>query len=91
MKTIFISITCVVLPALTFGQNSTIENHNIQNLQSRDLAISAILPKTESALASHLQAAEEVTKISYKKSQDLVSIKAYRKSLQIRVKEIIIS
>ncbi|MEO5789626.1 MAG: hypothetical protein ACOH2D_14020 [Gelidibacter sp.] len=86
MKKILILIVLITLPVLTFGQNTSndtekqnvpITLNSLTQSDAQDQSTSMALTKTE------------VTSLSYKKSNDLISIKAYRKSLQIKVKEII--
>jgi hypothetical protein len=56
-------------------QNDTIENVSTTS-------------ETENKTTLSITAKAEVNDLSYKKSIELISIKAYRKSLQIKVKEI---
>ena len=85
MKKILILIGLITLPVLTFGQNASddvVKQNEIITLNS--LQVQEEVASTTIALTK-----AEVTSLSYKKSNDLISIKAYRKSLQIKVKEII--
>lgn len=86
MKKVLILIAMISLPIISFGQNIasdnakqndiiTIENGNVQQ-------------NVETQIALSTTAKAEVNDLSYKKSNELISIKAYRKSLQIKVKEI---
>ncbi|MGC1632088.1 MAG: hypothetical protein WA749_08250 [Gelidibacter sp.] len=86
MKKIIILIVLITLPVLTFGQNTSNDTvkqnetttlNSLTKVEAQDQSTSIAITKTE------------VTSLSYKKSKDLISIKAYRKSLQIKVKEVI--
>ena len=86
MKKVLILIALITLPVLTFGQNAsndTVKQNEIIVLKSLTSQV-----QTEVEIASGTYSKTEVTNISYKKSNDLISIKAYRKSLQIKVKEV---
>lgn len=84
MKKVLILIALITLPALTFGQNASNDtvkqNDTIENVSTTT--------ETENQTALSTAARAEVNDLSYKKSIELISIKAYRKSLQIKVKEI---
>ncbi len=86
MKTFIFFIALITFPVLTFGQNASSENVE-QNTIVSIKAIS-INELTENTIAFHSFSKTEVTNLNYKKSIDLTSIKAYRKSLQIKVKEV---
>lgn len=78
----------VAFPALSFCQTSistvkVINPFAIEKFNSPENLSTQIVWGTYSK--------NDVTNLSYKKSIDLVSIKAFRKSLQIRVKETRIS
>jgi hypothetical protein len=85
MKKVLILIAMITLPLLTFGQdvaNDTAKQNDIITVISIDLQ------QTETKTVLSTAAKAEVNDLSYKKSNELISIKAYRKSLQIKVKEI---
>lgn len=75
----------ITLPILTFGQNG---NDTVKQNDSTTVENVTVLQKTENQVALSATAKAQVNDLSYKKSNDLISIKAYRKSLQIKVKEI---
>lgn len=81
MKKVLILVAMIVLPLLTVGQ--TISNDIV-----KQSVITSEIIQTDTKMALSQTAKAEVTDISYKKSNELISIKAYRKSLQIKVKEI---
>ncbi len=84
MKKVLILIALITLPVLTFGQNASDDtvkqNDTIENVSTTN--------ETKNQTALSITAKAEVNDLSYKKSIELISIKAYRKSLQIKVKEI---
>lgn len=84
MKKVLILIALITLPALTFGQNvsndSSKQNDTIEQVSTTSETVN------QTALSASAKA--QVNDLNYKKSIELISIKAYRKSLQIKVKEI---
>ena len=84
MKKVLILIALITLPVLTFGQNASDDtakqNDTIENVSTTN--------ETKNQTALSITAKAAVIDLSYKKSIELISIKAYRKSLQIKVKEI---
>lgn len=85
MKKVLILIAIITLPVLTFGQNAndTVKQNNTITVETLNVQQK---PENQSALST--TAKSELNDLSYKKSIELISIKAYRKSLQIKVKEI---
>ncbi|MEZ4803360.1 MAG: hypothetical protein R2797_11360 [Gelidibacter sp.] len=86
MKKVLILIALITLPVLTFGQNAS--NDTVKQNDTITVENVSIQPKTENQTALSTTAKAELNDLSYKKSIELISIKAYRKSLQIKVKEI---
>ena len=86
MKKLLILIPLIILPMLTFGQNAT--NDTVK--QNDIIAIETITVQQtiENQIAFEVYSKIDVNSLSYKKSNDLISIKAYRKSLQIKTKEV---
>lgn len=85
MKKVLVLIAMITLPALTFGQNAssdTIKQNDKITVEKSDMQ------QSETLTVLSTSARAEVNDLSYKKSNDLISITAYRKSLQIKVKEI---
>jgi hypothetical protein len=85
MKKVLILIAMITLPLLTVGQTATsdtLKQNEIITVEATDIQQS----ETKTVLSTAAKA--EVNDLSYKKSNELISIKAYRKSLQIKVKEI---
>lgn len=86
MKKLLFLIVLITLPVLTFGQNATddtVKQSDIITLESVSLQQIA-----ENQMTFGTFSRNDVINLSYKKSNDLISIKAYRKSLQIRTREV---
>ena len=87
MKKVLTILAFTLLPFLSMGQetneviknNDTIETVIEKTIESKDI-------KKETAASSTMKA--KVLKINRKKSTEIISIKAYRKSLQIKVKTV---
>ena len=84
MKKVLILIAMITLPIITFGQNV---NDTIKQNDSTTVENVTTIQKAENQVTLGVTAKAQVNDLSYKKSNDLISIKAYRKSLQIKVKE----
>ncbi len=86
MKKLLFLIVLITLPVLTFGQNAsndTVKQNNLITIEA--IAVQEI---AENQIAFGTFSRNDVVNLSYKKSNDLISIKAYRKSLQIRTREV---
>ena len=87
MKKVLTILAFTLLPILAMGQvsnedaknNDTIETVIENTLESKNV-------KQETAASSAMKA--QVLKIDRKKSIEIISIKAYRKSLQIKLKTV---
>ncbi len=86
MKTILSLIILITFPVLTFGQKASDNSEKKNEIITFNLLATQL--ETEDQNTSFVYTKSEVTNLSYKKSIDLISIKAYRKSLQIKVKEV---
>ncbi|HUH28685.1 hypothetical protein [Gelidibacter sp.] len=86
MKKVLILIALITLPVLTFGQNATAET--VKQNEIITIETVTIHQITENQIAFGTFTKNDVVNLSYKKSNDLISIKAYRKSLQIRTREV---
>jgi len=87
MKTVLTIVAIILLPFLSTAQEANTEiknNDTIETVIEKNIETQAI--KNETSTASAIKA--EVIKINRKKSTDIISIKAYRKSLHIKVKEV---
>lgn len=86
MKKVLVLIALITLPIFTFGQNATtdtLKQNEIITIES--VSIHQI---TASKIPMVSFTKNDAINLSYKKSNDLISIQAYRKSLQIRTREI---
>ena len=87
MKTVLTILAIILLPFLSTAQeaNTDIKNSDaIETVIEKNVETQVI--KNETTTASAIKA--QVIKINRKKSTDIISIKAYRKSLHIKVKEV---
>ncbi|WP_040279240.1 hypothetical protein [Psychroserpens damuponensis] len=87
MKKVLIILAFLALPFLAIGQEINAVNTNTNTVET--IIEKTILGKDikkETATSSKMKA--KVLKINKKKSTEIISIKAYRKSLQIKVKTI---
>ncbi|WP_047548259.1 hypothetical protein [Psychroserpens sp. Hel_I_66] len=85
MKKVLTILAITLLPILSMGQESseiTKSNTTIETVLENTIEDT----KQETASTSAIKA--QVLKLSRKKSTEIISIKAYRKSLQIKVKTI---
>lgn len=85
MKKLLILVVLFALPLLTVGQN-TDSNNNKKNDNITIETVTTTNLETKTVLSTAAKA--ELDNLNYKKSNDLISIKAYKKSLQIKVKDI---
>lgn len=86
MKNIIIILSFIAFPILTFGQDAP--TNAVKPATSINHEAFTVAQQTENQVSVGTYSKNEVTYLSYKKSIELISIKAYRKSLQIRVKEV---
>lgn len=86
MKKLVSLIALITLPVLSFGQNTSKVTVKLNDA----IIIKAVTIQqiTEDKAAFAILSKNEVTDLNYKKSIELISIKAFRKSLQIRTKEV---
>jgi hypothetical protein len=87
MKKVLTILAFTMLPLLSMGQDATID------IKNNDTAETVIVnteetQKIKKETTSTSAAKAQILKINRKKSSDIISIKAYRKSLQIKVKTI---
>ena len=87
MKKVFTILAITLLPFLSLGQEA---NSDVKSTDTIKTVIEnkseTQINKSETASTSAIKA--EVIKINRKKSSDIISIKAFRKSLHIKVKEV---
>ena len=84
MKTVLLILAFVSLPLITIAQedSSTVATEISVDKDANETTV----VKKESFSNSAVKA--QILKINRKKSSEIISIKAYRKSLQIKVKEV---
>jgi hypothetical protein len=87
MKKVLIILAFTLLPFLSFGQTS---NEDIKNNDTIETVIDKTLNTTEikTVTASSSTMKAKILKLNRKKSIEIISIRAYRKSLQIKVKTV---
>lgn len=74
-----------MLPLLSVGQETT----TTPNIRTEAIIKQkADIQKVNKSTSTNSAVKSQLLKINKKKSQDIISIKAYRKSLQIKVKEV---
>lgn len=87
MKKIIFIFILTIAPLFAMSQ-SNISMHSVES----DLILENPAPKTTSKVKTKtnlsLEVKREVLKMNHKKSNELISIKAFRKSLQIKTKNI---
>lgn len=80
MKKVILTIAILVSPFLMTAQNSDEKAKNEINTTIKTEVIIAAKKRTEKISVNPL----EQTHINFKKSQDIISVRAYIKSLQIK-------
>ena len=87
MKRVLTILAFTLLPLLSMAQVSTEAIKNINTIETViEQTLESKTIKQETAASAAMKA--KVLKINRKKSTEIISIKAYRKSLQIKVKEV---
>ncbi|MFC4722541.1 hypothetical protein ACFO5O_09425 [Geojedonia litorea] len=84
MKKVLIIVAFLTVPFLTVAQSNTLVNEEVITVVAKDTAKTET--STKQSATSKFKA--EAVNMNHKKSNDIISIKAYRKSLQIKVAEI---
>ena len=87
MKKVLTILALIMLPLLSVGQDTNVDiknNDTVETVIENKGKTKEIKKETRSASAVKAQ----LLKINRKKSSDIISIKAYRKSLQIKVKTV---
>ena len=86
MKKIVVITLISFLPILGFAQETTTVSSVKVEASKEDTTITTNNTSKENTLNTQLRA--QLIELNQKKSNDIISIKAYRKSLQIKTKEI---
>ncbi|MBO6607805.1 hypothetical protein [Psychroserpens sp.] len=85
MKKLLTILVIVMLPLLSVGQETT----TTPNIRTEAVIKQKTeIQKVNKSTSTNSAVKSQLLKINKKKSQDIISIKAYRKSLQIKVKDI---
>nr|WP_321234436.1 hypothetical protein [uncultured Psychroserpens sp.] len=87
MKKVLTILAFTMLPLLSMGQDTNVDiknNDTVETVIEKTTETQKIKKETTSSSAVKAQ----LLKINKKKSNEIISIKAYRKSLQIKVKTI---
>jgi len=87
MKKALTILAITLLPILSFGQTTVVDlknNDTVETVIEKTTKTQVIKKET----MSNSSAKAQLIKINRKKSTEIISIKAYRKSLQIKVKTI---
>ena len=88
MKKLLTILAFVTLPILSIGQEAT-TTPNIRNIRTEAVIKQETeIQKVNKSTSTNSAVKSQLLKINKKKSQDIISIKAYRKSLQIKVKDV---
>ena len=85
MKKVLTILAFTLLPLLSMGQDTNIKNNDTAETVIVNTEETQKIKKETSSTSA---AKAQILKINRKKSSDIISIKAYRKSLQIKVKTI---
>lgn len=86
MKKVLILLAFITLPVITFGQNASEDTLKQEMVINTEINLTLETESPQITFGTYSKS--EVNNISYKKSNELISIKAYRRSLQIKTKEI---
>ncbi len=89
MKKVVILILLVALPTVMFGQDKTSATANEDTKTTVETSTES--KETKEVKASEtlsFEAKVQVMNLNHKKSNDIISINAYKKSLQIKVKSV---
>jgi hypothetical protein len=87
MKKTLAILAFTLLPLLSMGQDTNVDiknNDTVETVIEKTTETQEVKTDTAASYAAKAQ----LLKINRKKSSDIISIKAYRKSLQIKVKTI---
>lgn len=88
MKNLLIIAVLILMPTLGFAQSTVTTNDAIEQVAKEDVSKSTIDNKSAKETKLNNQLKSQLIELNQKKSNDIISIKAYRKSLQIKTKEV---
>jgi|GEM_PF-766194 len=87
MKKLIILLAFIALPLVAVAQNETASTSELTTVENMIEKTDAV-KETNTAATSNSTFKNQIIYLNRKKSSDIISIKAYRKSLQIKVKTI---
>ncbi|MGM5468894.1 hypothetical protein ACS386_01330 [Flavobacteriaceae bacterium LMO-SS05] len=88
MKKVLIIMVILTAPFLIGAQNNTTATVAEEVITVTPSTVEEVKTENSTPQATEAKFKAQAADINYKKSNDIISIKAYRKSLQIKVKEI---
>lgn len=88
MKKVLIILVILMAPLAAVAQDNTTSTANESTINVTTPSVEAIKTDSSTKETAEAKFKAEVNGMNYKKSIDIISIKAYRKSLQIKVKEV---
>ena len=85
MKNVLLILFFIALPLSGFAQSNT-----VAVTTPTEITTEVVTPKTTTTKSSTLSSAfkAKLNKLNHKKSNEIISIKAFRKSLKIKVKTV---
>ncbi|MEY8849775.1 hypothetical protein AB9K26_13230 [Psychroserpens sp. XS_ASV72] len=91
MKKVLTILVFVLVPVLSFAQENTSDIKGNDNTAETVIENSIEVKETKNTTNNATSAVKaQVIKLNRKKSTEIISIKAYRKSLHIKVKEVVV-
>lgn len=91
MKKVLTILVFVLVPVLSFAQENKSDIKSNDNTAETVIENSVEVKETKEVINNATSAVKaEVIKLNRKKSTEIISIKAYRKSLHIKVKEVVV-
>ena len=88
MKKVLTILAFTLIPLISMGQDTNVDSKNKDNTVETVIEKTVETQKIKKETTSNSRVKAQLLKINRKKSSDIISIKAYRKSLQIKVKTI---
>ena len=88
MKNLLITAVLILMPVLGLAQNTVTNNDAIEQVAKEEVSKTTIDNQSTKETKLNNQLKSQLIELNQKKSNDIISIKAYRKSLQIKTKEV---
>lgn len=76
------------MPVLGFAQSTVTTNDAIEQVAKEEVSKTTIDNQSTKETKLNNQLKSQLIELNQKKSNDIISVKAYRKSLQIKTKEV---